>query len=478
MSLPVPDTSVRDDLDTLRSIATGLSALAERWLQTRPLIGARDRGYFTPDEDDVVRQLVLAYRNYRIGLWDIISRCRTYRDIPDPERMLQRFLVGFGAGLTLYRRALQLVEAYEHVPLVRAKLNEPEPRFDLPVGFFDEVIRTYGAFGNYRLLQRGNRDWRRFRKEVSRYPFAGDEAWQWLDQYIRRERRIARSLFWHVVRYRVKHDWRSLWSTTFRPINRTRYSLRATIGERFAGYYVSGGNNPALRPELLKSLRSLLKPGDVLLVRAEGKLTSTLLPGFWAHAAIYIGGRKELEAVDQNLVHDPRIQRHWENVKPDGGPYGQVIEAIAPRVLINGLERCLVADHVAVLRPVLSEAQRAEALVEAFSHLGKDYDFEFDFNITHRVVCTELVYRSFHRRGDIAFTLTKRLGRYTLTGDDLMHLAIDAASGRPGRVPMFDIPVVALKFSEPGSRFLAPREIMPKLRAIRKGWRPTVLRGD
>ena len=70
------------------------------------------------------------------------------------------------------------------------------------------------------------------------------------------------------------------------------------------------------------------------------------------------------------------------------------------------------ADFVAVLRPRLSREQIAKAIVRAFSHQGKPYDFEFDFFTSDKLVCTELVYRAYE--GMIHFDLVHIMGRDTL----------------------------------------------------------------
>ena len=57
------------DLATLARIVEGLERLDVRWEQGRASIGARQRGYFTPEEEDRVRQLLLAYRNYRLSAY-------------------------------------------------------------------------------------------------------------------------------------------------------------------------------------------------------------------------------------------------------------------------------------------------------------------------------------------------------------------------------------------------------------------------
>jgi len=64
-------------------------------------------------------------------------------------------------------------------------------------------------------------------------------------------------------------------------------------------------------------------------------------------------------------------------------------------VIFNSLTESMGADYIAVLRPRLTDAQKAAALARAFSHVGKPYDFEFDFSSSDKLVCTELVYQSY-----------------------------------------------------------------------------------
>ena len=112
------------DCETLRRVIPGLDRLESQWNDARVSVAARARGYFTPDEDDQVRQMLLAYRNYRVALYEIIYRCWDFRLIDPAAVRLRVFLVAFAAALTLYSRSLKLIQAYEHEPLVRKKLNE------------------------------------------------------------------------------------------------------------------------------------------------------------------------------------------------------------------------------------------------------------------------------------------------------------------------------------------------------------------
>jgi hypothetical protein len=254
------------------------------------------------------------------------------------------------------------------------------------------------------------------------------------------------------------------------------------VGERFAGTWLHQDQHRPLTDDLLEHLRARLQPGDVLLMRAEGKLTASLLPGFWAHAAIYLGKRNSgfashLSGNASDARHsqppgrDSRIPHGVdqlnESEKDKDGPGADqdwVIEAVSPCVRIASLKACLDADHVLVLRPRLTPAEMGMAIQEALCHLHKPYDFEFDFNLSSRVVCTGLVFRSFHGRGPIAFELVKRLGNYTLTGDDL----VEQATAGGGMTPV----LLMLRRGPGWSVEERTRPIAACLRALRRGWRP------
>lgn len=74
-------------------------------------------------------------------------------------------------------------------------------------------------------------------------------------------------------------------------------------------------------------------------------------------------------------------------------PY-RVIEGIAAGVVLNTLSRAC-GDYLAAIRPRLDKKAKAQAIIEAFGHLDKPYDYNFDFATDHALVCTELVWRSF-----------------------------------------------------------------------------------
>jgi hypothetical protein len=465
------EAQLSSDRDTLREIVAGLDRLEALVDQTPVIAAAAQRRYFTPDEDDRVRQGLLVYRNYRLAAFEIIFRYRDFARISDESLRLRCFVVAYAAALVLYEKSLKIIQVTEHQPLLRAKLNEPDAKYDLEAGFFDDVLVGYSSLSNYRALARGDRLWRGQRRSEVFRRLDADHDWRWLGDIIRKKRVIVRKRLVDVLLRRFRYDWRAFWQTALRPARQTRYSLQTLLGGRFADVYLVPHPVHVLTPQVLAGLRPQLQPGDVLLCRAEGKLTAALVPGFWSHAAIYLGSRGDLEAL--KVREHPHAAARWKELPEIIGPLGCVIEAVAPRVRICPLETSLQADHVVVLRPNVARAEIAAALGEAFGHLGKPYDFEFDFNVSSRIVCTELVYRCYHRRGQIQFPLVKRLGRFTLSGDDTAHLALDelAKAGGPDHAPLRPVAMI-LKRRDGQAHAVPPQRIVPLLRRIRSGWRP------
>ena len=67
----------------------------------------------------------------------------------------------------------------------------------------------------------------------------------------------------------------------------------------------------------------------------------------------------------------------------------------------------------------------------------------------------------------------KRLGRFTLSGDDVVHLALDELEKAGGleHAPLRPTGLI-LKRRDGQAHAVPPHRILPVLRRIRRGWRP------
>jgi Permuted papain-like amidase enzyme, YaeF/YiiX, C92 family len=459
------DEPLRAQAATLREIIPGFDRLEAMFARGLAQIRPAQRGYFTPDEDDQVRQLLLIYRNYRIAIWDIIWQHKDYYKRTVSRDVLKGFLLAYAGALVLFGKSLRVIDVVEYEPMLRAKLNEPDRKWGIESNFFEGVLLSYSSITNYLRLLAAGRYFRLKRRQLRDLGLEDDPDCGWLFAVIERERGALRGKFRSILWRRVKHDWRSAWRLLMRPMGIVRYQSQATVAGLVAGIRVGPDSLQGLRDAHLTQLRERLAPGDVLLCRADDKVTSALLPGFWAHSAIYIGGWPDLERM--GLAAEPMVARYKWIFERHPSPHGYVVEAVAQGCRVHKLAYCLHADHVAVLRPRLPAPEIRDALLEAFGHVGKPYDFEFDFNVSTRIVCTELVYRAFHGRGPIRFALAKRVGRYTLTADDIAAQYLDALAGR-GEVAgePFDLIDLFLKEKWDGAERVADAVRMQRFAAL------------
>ena len=271
---PEAELHLGADLQTLREIVAGLDRLEAR-LDASPIPKAvTGRGYFTPDEDDRVRQGVLVYRNCRLAAYEIILRYRDYASVEPPPCRLRCFLVAFGAALVLYAKSLKIIAFAEHVPMLRAKINEPDIKYDMGAGFFDDVLAGYSRICNYRSILQADAFWRAHRREAHVLDGEAGGDWPWLLDLIRHQRHAVRSRLLHVLWQRLRHDWRAFCRTTLSPFHQARQGLEGLLANRLADAEVTGPPTHGITSEMLVNLRPRLKPGDVLLVRDDSRITA------------------------------------------------------------------------------------------------------------------------------------------------------------------------------------------------------------
>ncbi|NOR56940.1 MAG: hypothetical protein GQ474_00275 [Sulfurimonas sp.] len=141
------------------------------------------------------------------------------------------------------------------------------------------------------------------------------------------------------------------------------------------------------------------------------RLTDKFIPGYWGHAAIWIGTKEELQEL--GLWENPVIIPYHEEIEK--GNF--IIEALRAGVVLSSLEHFLNVDDMAILREKDEQNSINKAtILRAFAQLGKKYDFNFDVETTDKIVCSELVYTSYTH---IKWPTSKALGRYTISPDNI-----------------------------------------------------------
>jgi len=396
------DVDITEDLEALKAIAADTKRLRTEASQLRESLAVRERGYFRPDEEDQARRLWLTYRNHRRSLYEIIFRHENH--VEDDRGA---FLLAFGAAIHLYSWSSYVIACYDQVPVIRAKLNERDTYFGLEPGLFDAI---YAALRSPQTVARLLDAARTYHESAAEFADLGPE-WQHLVQLIDGELPSVEAQAGSHCLLGARAQLRDMRQRLREQLASLRDHLQP-IALGLVGN-VWFGRPAAIPRSHRESLRDVLEPGDIMIVRPDNKSSTALLPGWWTHAAVYHGGATALEAL--------KVDVDW---RWDRGVRLVTAEALAAGVVVNTLERTLRVNHVVVLRPQVSLEQKRAVLRKVLRHVGKPYDFSFDFKRSDCLVCTELVYRSYDQIGSIRLELVPRMGNPTLSADDLVRHAL------------------------------------------------------
>jgi len=377
---------------------------------------AAERGYFLPDEDERIRFAFARYLACRAALFSTIQDLRPLVTPvairvrrPEDEDELKAFTVALCAACMLVRSGWFLVDNYAKSDVVWKKLDEAEPRYGIVRKEFTRIYKSLTRpLHGYQFFQalRVGRD-----REDEIVALEADPVLAPVIGLLREEREFAVELKRRTFVKGRLHYWKhSMRRRRHSSLQRVTFSLFEMSGRAIAEM-----RNPFYKkrvtPTIMRRIAKLLQPGDVIVTRHDDAMSNLFLPGFWPHAALYIGSREQRETLGLACDDDPA-----ENVA--------VLEARKDGVRLRQLEDTLSVDAFVVIRPRLSDSDLKVALERGLSHKGKLYDFEFDFCRSDRLVCTEVVYRSFHGVGAINYELTRRAGRLCLSAEKLLNHAV------------------------------------------------------
>ncbi|MFK7851680.1 MAG: YiiX/YebB-like N1pC/P60 family cysteine hydrolase [Akkermansiaceae bacterium] len=382
----------------LRAVGEGMPHPEDLADELRDADAAQGRGYYLPDEDDRLRDVFASYLEIRDGLITVLARVEPWVDKKgglSGEDRLRAFVIGFTAACMLLRSGYYVVKIAEGRPVVAQKLDEAEPRYGIPRKSFTEIYRAQSSV---------QRMWKFF------------FAWRFYDEYRSRilgmldDDQVGPLIPLLVAEEPFMEKRRREYVS-----KRLRYRLHSFLRRSRSGFEntmfqileIGGRSVSELRDPMtglletpkrvpgapLESIRPFLKPGDIIVTRHKDALTNIFLPGYWPHAALYVGKQ---------------------------GRGGDVVEAKKDGVLLRELDETLQVDSFVVLRADVDVAVIDEVVSRAMSHVGKLFDFAFDFRQADRLACTALIYRSWHGLAGMDFQLGEQSGRFCLPAEDLI----------------------------------------------------------
>jgi hypothetical protein len=347
-----------------------------------------ERGYCLPDEDFWVKRMFATFLRHRQAVFDIIDRRRDYANKPFIE-VAESFTVGFAAAVLLFRWSSIVVGSFKDSKPIRSKLNEADLGMGVQAEAFDLVHRNLTRVETQESLAEAAEFFELHESELKRL-LSDDESIWLMDRIEENVQAIERDP-WKIWTRRIDRDFDVSLRRTAKPFKRFLYKAQSLLFDVFGNVWFD--HLPTIPDDHKQQFLELAKPGDFFLVRPELKSSTVFLPGWWTHGALYFGGEPGLKSVGAYGM--PNVDRILSEINHASGDEPlTVMEALSAGVVLNPISRTFRADHALLLRPKLLPDELLAGLSDAFMHLGKPYDFEFDFSRSDGLVCTSLIYRA------------------------------------------------------------------------------------
>lgn len=425
-------------------------------------------------------------RRVWVGVYD---RLLALQGIADAYAGLRRgdraFSLHHAASLAHYRFSLDFIARFERDRGLDSALNEADPELGLPADSYtalkDDILNVVraGSFASKRLADR----------MVFESPSPA------LAPVIREDaERIWAMGEGEGPRLTARH----LAKRAEASASENALPLQEKVARRMAEIRVRRGDSALIADPQIETLRERLKPGDILLTRREWFVSNVGIPGFWSHAALYVG-----DSAERQRAFDTSGVRAWVRAQGEasgdfetllantrgaatalaasvGTPPARVLEAIASGVTFSPLERAAHADSIAVLRPALADADKARAIWRAFHYAGRPYDYNFDFRSDDALVCSELVYKAYRERpGEpgLALPLSETLGRPMISPNELARLYAEDETPRFELVAFLDGSERSGTASEAGADRFRTSWSRPKWHILLPDSGPTLVAG-
>jgi hypothetical protein len=338
-----------------------------------------------------------------------------------PRQRLKGAMLSLSAALVLYDNYLLAIALYQEEPRLRRLLNNKDIGYDIDYG---ELNRLALSFASEEKRNRVRRAIAWYEAEIAEYTEA-----------IRQDPYLA-----YLVRT-IEQSPSYNMTKSFSPLalvgRKVEFYLPFTVeslvrlkDESVNMVSMIFGNGIGLvesrrgklygRRDVQLALEEQLRAGDILLERTPFRLTDSFIPGYWGHAAIWVGSEAELRVL--GIWDHPVVRPYQDDIRSGR----RVVEALRPGVALNSLEHFLNVDDLAVLRDQRPmSAPKADAVVQALREVGKRYDFTYDLQTRDRLGCAELVY---HAYGDVDWPSRRDFGRLAIAPD---HIAARAVGDAP-----------------------------------------------
>ncbi len=436
-TLPELSEKQTNDIHSIKLYRNGLASIIE-FTKTRPDLFPKKQ-YKKPEmlTKDARSEALMVWKSLLDYYMALDSIAELHRDIVKTKKGTERkisFFISRAALLAEYRFALDFIHMAENNPALDTLFNEPAPDLGLPGGIYADFkyrflnIMLAGEFTAFETIAKyygpviDDDEFNAFMEEDKKRIFAAGKG--------------------EGPELTLKNGFKIITDTS----KKVLFPVQKGISSWMGNTKVYRKDRYLIKESQIKEFERLLEPGDILLERREWYLTNVGIPGFWSHAALFIGSASQRNACSKDpdtlawikkqgadnfetllSKNYPDAYKRLLNF-PDKKHSPRVIEAVAAGVIFSTLEHSALCDSLVVLRPRLSIKEKMAAIFNAFKYSGRPYDYNFDFLTDSSLVCSELVYKAYEFSKDtrgLKLPLEKLMGHMVTPANAFAKLYAD-----------------------------------------------------
>jgi len=377
---------------------------------------ANEHKPLTGKDLDNIHHMLLKYQDTKNKLEYFINKYKnlatTNNNNYKKSEKLTLVMISLAADLIRYDNYLLSYKNFVESNRLRRLANKEDIGYNLKANILDDITKNYNS--------KKNRDdldaMIKFYKEHIKNNSNNSESFLYLKNIIENsiiynDRINNIDLAKSNINYASKK--------TFDTGNKTRHLILNQTSKGFGnsvGVVETRKGKLYNKEDVILNIKNNIKPGDILLEKTPFRLTDKFIPGYWGHAAIYIGTKEEL--IELGIWNNPIVKKYHKEIEE-----GKVIaEALRDDVQLNSIKHFLNIDDLAILHNDYEPyKEKKERLILTLRQIGKKYDFEFDVETSDKIFCSELVYTTYFF---VKWKTKNNAGTYTTSPDDIAYESI------------------------------------------------------
>jgi hypothetical protein len=399
-----------EDAARLERLLPDLDAATERLEKLEPRLANGKTGELSAEDRSHLREQWWQVFEPILAIDELKSRYAGWYGldyVKYPRLHARAFALSFAALCAQVDAGLRLLAALDGKRLLPVLFDEAMPQLGLPARTFSGLRKQLGRARDLFLIPLGNQWYKRWISEHA----SADEPMAPLVELLEPLRKRAEGRVLTPTTKGVENELDVLKGEMFQ----RWFPLQKNFATWAGDTRVARQERRLISDAQLAEFKSRLEPGDIILERRNWYISNIGLPGFWPHAALFVGSRAQIlkffAAVPELKPAFGDLSQHFARTYPKAwqslgerdaaGHEHCVIEAISEGVSTASLEHSCAADYVAALRPRVPALVRARAIERALAYWGRPYDFNFDFATDDQIVCSELVVKAYEGSTDL-----------------------------------------------------------------------------